>query len=117
IERYYNQAHHDDPDGPFFGRPSPISPHIERVRSFSGQGEVLDLRWPSQFEPLWSIEALTESLRGDNVSSELAVELLSAIERARLDRAATLRQKYLASTHNMTAYARWYRHRGQPRAC
>lgn len=116
IERFYCQAHHDDPDGPFFGRPAPIQPHIERVRSYARDGEVLDLSWKSSFEPLWSIDALVQSLGSDGMNSQLAVELLATIERARIDRLATLREKYLASTHNMTAYARWFRHRdgGRP---
>lgn len=117
IERFYNQSHHEDPDGPFFGRPAPITPRVERVRGFGRQGEVLDLRWQSHFEPLWSIESLTDSLKSDDMSSQLAAELLSAIERARIDRVTTLRQKYLASTHNMTAYARWFRHCDGPRPC
>lgn len=47
LERFYNQTHHDDPDGPFFGRPEPIAPTVTRVRGFGRNGEVLDLRWPS----------------------------------------------------------------------
>jgi pimeloyl-ACP methyl ester carboxylesterase len=43
--------------------------------------------------------------------------VLSAIERVRIDRVSTLREKYLASTHNRTAYARWFRHCDGPRPC
>lgn len=111
IKGFYCQAHHDDPDGPFFGRPAPIAPTVERVRSYARDGEVLDLSWRSEFEPLWSIDALTRALATDGMSSQLAVDLLATIERTRIDRRATLREKYLGSAHNMTAHARWFRHR------
>jgi hypothetical protein len=110
IERFYCQGHHDDPGGPFFGRPAPNQAQIKRVRSHARDGEVLDLRWTSGFEPLWSIEALMRSVGSDSMNSQLALELLATIERARIDRLATLREKYLGSAHNMTAYARWFRH-------
>ena len=32
----------------------PIVPTQRRLRSFGEDGEVLELRWPSEFEPLWS---------------------------------------------------------------
>jgi pimeloyl-ACP methyl ester carboxylesterase len=117
IERFYNQAHHADPDGPFFGRPAPIVPHVKRVRSVGRKGEILDLSWPSTFEPLWSIDALAASIGSDSMNSQLAVDMVATIDRARIDRAASLREKYLASTHNMTAYARWFRHSEGARPC
>ncbi|MGD8862532.1 MAG: hypothetical protein PVI30_21150 [Myxococcales bacterium] len=111
LERFYNQAHHDDPDGPFFGRPEPIAPRVRRVRSFGRAGEVLDLSWPSEFEPLWSVDALADAL-ADGLDSTLAADLVATIDRARIDQKSTLRDKYLRNEPNMTAHARWFRHQG-----
>jgi pimeloyl-ACP methyl ester carboxylesterase len=106
-------------------RPEPIAPQLQRLRGYADGGEILDLSWPSEFEPLWSSRALSEHLAS-----------LSAAERARLavsdsdansgdelslrlgfDQSAPLRDKYLRASANRTARARWFRHGGAPRPC
>lgn len=42
----------DDPDR-LFPRAAPIAPSEHRVRSYGRDGVVVDLRWQTEFEPLW----------------------------------------------------------------
>jgi dienelactone hydrolase len=46
----YDRPEHYAPDAPFFPRPAPIDPQATVVRPLEG-GQVVDLRWPSAFEP------------------------------------------------------------------
>ncbi|MFI5307600.1 MAG: alpha/beta fold hydrolase [Polyangiales bacterium] len=108
IERFYGRPEHFSVDSAFFTRPEPIEPKLHRVRGIGKGGEVLDLRWPSGFEPLWSDVALT-ALVGESLSSTPLG--------ARVDRSGSLRDKYLGARGNRTAAARWFRHHGEPRPC
>jgi len=49
---YDRPEHYTDPST-FFPEPGPIEPRVSRVRSIGGSdpGSVVDLTWPSQFEP------------------------------------------------------------------
>lgn len=98
-----------------------ITPSVSRVRSLNGQGEVLDLRWPSEFSPLWSLDEV--QVRLETLTAEERDELLVSsrpdaaglLREFGIDQSATLREKYLRSKANRTAYARWYRHANGPR--
>jgi hypothetical protein len=98
-----------------------ISPSVTRVRSLNGEGEVLDLRWPSEFEPLWTDRAVQDRL--DSLTSEERDELMVAsqpdasalLREFGIDQTASLRAKYLRSRANRTAHARWFRHANGPR--
>ena len=106
-----------------FPKPGPIAPRVIRVRGFGAGGEVLDLHWPSEFEPLWSNAGLAARL--DGVGSAVdeharLSDLANARELARelgFDRKAELREKYLRLTKNRTARARWFRHNDGLRPC
>jgi dienelactone hydrolase len=50
IARIYDRPEHYLPGSPFFPRAAPIAPELTRVRPLVG-GDVVDLRWPSAFEP------------------------------------------------------------------
>jgi hypothetical protein len=107
--------------GRIFPSPARISPRVTRVRRMGREGEVLDLRWPSDFEPLWSLEAVQERIESASdedrdllrLSSQPDAEAL--LREFGIDQSATLREKYLRSKANGTMYARWFRHGGEPR--
>ena len=73
-------------------RPSASAARLRRRR------RVIELRWRSEFEPLWS-EA-RRARRARRIGSPLP----------RLDRSGSLRDKYFAVRENRTCVARWYRH-------
>ena len=103
IERFYNRPEYfADPDT-FFAPPVPIVPTQRRLRGFGEDGEVLELRWPSAFEPLWAEPALSVAEREFGATPPF-------------DRTRSLRDKYLGVHDNRTAVARWYRHRKPARA-
>jgi hypothetical protein len=105
VERFYNRPEYFAQPETFFVEPPAITPERKRVRAFGAGGEVVDLRWPSEFEPLWS---------------ELAVhqlQLESGIALPRIDRSGSMRDKYLAVSENRTCSARWFRHTSGARAC
>lgn len=79
----------------FFPRAAPISPQVRRARSYGKHGEVLDLRWPSHYEPLWGQPGFMPDLTITG-----------------LDSRGSVRSKYLAEQHNLVAHARWFRHVG-----
>jgi hypothetical protein len=100
-----------------------ITPELRRVRSYADGGEVLDLSWPSEFEPLWSSGALWEHLASLPAAERERLGLPDANSgdelsaRLGFDRSAPLREKYLRAAANRTARARWFRHAGAPRPC
>ncbi len=109
IERFYDRPEYLADPSSFFGRADPIEPEIQRVRGLGRDGEVLELRWPSAFEPLWTDQALGDLLAGDAGGPPRA--------HPPFDRSGSLRDKYLAARANRTAMARWFRHTGPPRPC
>ncbi|HEX4353124.1 MAG TPA: hypothetical protein VHZ95_09425, partial [Polyangiales bacterium] len=125
IASFYNRPEFLTRQNALLPRPSAIAPQTKRVRSIGGGGEVLDLTWPSEFEPLWSERALLEHAQQLTAAERLALGLgdavdanLADITRALgLDRRSSLRDKYLQARANQTAHARWYRHGGAPRPC
>ncbi|HKP63760.1 MAG TPA: hypothetical protein VJV78_43800 [Polyangiales bacterium] len=110
-------------EGRFLPRPERISPTLTRVRRLGSAGEVLDLRWPSEFEPLWSVEGLQSRL--DAMGPEELVgaglparpDATALLRELGIDRRADLREKYLRARGNQTAHARWFRHADGPRPC
>jgi hypothetical protein len=102
--------------GRIFPSPERISPTITPVRNLGRAGEVIDLRWPSTFEPLWKLEAVQARLDALNDEALAQLQLPArpvAEELLRefgIDQVASLREKYLRSVANRTAHARWFRH-------
>lgn len=120
IGSFYDRPEFLSTENTFFPRPSAISPSITRVRGFGAHGEVLDLAWPSEFEPLWSRPALEQHLGGLSEAhrSELGLPPGAAEYAAHsFDRSGELRDKYLRAHENRTARARWFRHAGPARPC
>lgn len=77
----------------FFPRAAPIAPEIRRVRGYGKSGEVLDLRWRSDYEPLWGQPGFMPDIAVENI-----------------DRSGSVRSKYLAEAQNLFGHARWFRH-------
>jgi hypothetical protein len=113
VSRFYDRPEYFLPDSGFFPLPAPIEPEVRRVRTFGREGDVLDLRWPSEFEPLWSDAALA----GLIAESPTALDSLAPGSTQRLDPHRSLREKYLRVVQNRTACARWFRHRQGGRPC
>jgi len=82
----------EDPES-FFTRSAPIAPKIKRVRSYGKNGEVLDLSWQSQYQPLWGQPGF-----------------MPDVTVAGIDSSRSVRAKYLSEQKNLTAHARWFRH-------
>jgi hypothetical protein len=93
---------------------------VHRVGDFTQKGEVLDLSWPSAFEPLWSTQAILPRLLGAHETDGKKVpEQYARIfgKDSKIDRSGVFRDKYLGVTTNRFAYARWFRHLDGPRPC
>lgn len=120
IRSFYDRPQFMSCENELFPRPEPVEPSLTRVRSMGPRGEVLDLRWPSSFEPLWSRGALIEHLCRLSEPELRELGLLPGAQACAaqgFDRSGELRDKYLRARANRTAHARWYRHVGQPRPC
>ena len=125
IASFYNRPEYLTRDNDLLPRPAAIAPSVKHVRSFGDAGEVLDLRWPSAFEPLWSNAALIAHAQqlsaaerasfgiGSGTDASLA-EVMRAIG---MDKSGELREKYLRARANQTAHARWFRHEHGTRPC
>jgi hypothetical protein len=105
IEAFYNRSEYFTQPDTFFPALPAIAPERKRVRRFGEDGELIELRWPSEFEPLWSEPAVQ------------AAQARIGFELPRLDRSGSLRDKYMAVRENRTCVARWYRHTHGARAC
>lgn len=120
IGGFYNRAEFIPRDGPFFAVPRPITPAVRQVRKLGTQGEVVDLSWASEFEPLWSSDALVEhfgswakkELEQANIDPTFTVGDIAALG---VDRTGPLAEKYLRAHANRNGHARWYRHHGERR--
>jgi hypothetical protein len=121
VGSFYNRPEFfDAADSAMFPRPRAISPSVTRVRSFGAHGEVLDLAWASEFEPLWSRAALQQHLLGLPDAEKQALGLVedaAVLAAHSFDRSGELREKYLRAEENRTAHARWFRHAGRARPC
>jgi pimeloyl-ACP methyl ester carboxylesterase len=120
ISSFYDRPEFQSLENELFPRPAAIAPALTRVRSFGSHGEVLDLSWPSEFEPLWSSRALEAHLSGLPEAQKQAIGLLpgaEALAAQGFDRSGELRDKYLRRSENRTGHARWYRHSGPARPC
>ena len=51
VDRFYNDA---ERRAGFFPQPVAIEPELRRLRRLPQGGELIELRWPSAFEPLWN---------------------------------------------------------------
>jgi acetyl esterase/lipase len=107
--------------GRIFPSAPPIVPIVTRARGLGGEGEVLDLQWASEFEPLWSLDAVQERLdRMDPAARDLLTlsarpDAEALLREFGIDQSAGLREKYLRATANRAAHARWFRHAAGPR--
>ena len=123
IAGFYNREQFVPREGPFFAAPPAIEPKVKRVRTLGSRGdagEVIDLSWASEFQPLWSSEALVSHL-----GSKAAHELLRAgidpafqgldLRTLGVDRSGPLAAKYNGVLQNRSGHARWWRHSGAPR--
>jgi pimeloyl-ACP methyl ester carboxylesterase len=123
IESFYARPEFLTRDNALFARPAAIAPEVVHVRDYASDGAVLDLRWPSAFEPLWSNAALVAHLQTLTAAehSRLALPTYNdghALARSLgIDQSAELRAKYLRAHANQTARARWFKHAGDPRPC
>jgi pimeloyl-ACP methyl ester carboxylesterase len=102
-----------------FPVPAPIDPSVRKVGVFADGGEVLDLSWPSEFEPIWSTEAVAEKVLARLEPGAEIPEVFARVfgSRSQIDQRGELRDKYLGVENNRTAYARWFRHQQGPRPC
>jgi len=120
IGSFYGRPEFLSVENELLPRPRAISPKVTRVRAFGTHGDVFDLAWASEFEPLWSSRALTEHLSGLPDDQKQALGLLPGAEALAangFDRVGELREKYLRASENRTAHARWFRHSGPARPC
>lgn len=104
-------------------QPAAVQPEFTRVRSFGARGEVIDLRWPSAFEPLWTPAAVHAHLAALSGEERAALgcptpdEAVEFVRRLGYDQSGELRDKYLRRVANRSAHARWFKHSGAPRPC
>ena len=120
IGAFYDRPEFLTREGPFFGVPRPITPATKRVRKLGTQGEVLDLSWASEFEPIWSADALVEhfgswakrELEQAGLDASFSVDDIAALG---VDRSGPLSAKYHRVHANRNGHARWWRHTGEPR--
>jgi dienelactone hydrolase len=121
IAAFYNREEHLAPGSAFLPAPLPIAPTATHVRTIRNEGMVLDLTWQSDFEPLWSTEALVsllgswapEQLERAGIEPTFGADDVAAL---RVDTNGALIDKYKRVEPNLIAHARWYRHLdGAPR--
>lgn len=108
-------------DSAFFQRPAAVTPAVTRLQPTSGaRGELLELRWQSEFEPLWTLEgaaarieqgALEQAAQPPASQDALRAGLQAIAERT----PSGFRTRYLDHTDNLQVVARHYRHRGDRR--
>lgn len=122
IRSFYGREEFMTRENELLPRPGRIEPSVKRVKKLGHEGEVLDLRWPSEFEPMWTQESLGARLAqlSPEVRREIGVQGTTAADvlaELRIDKRGQLRDKYLAVQGNRFAYARWFRHARGPRPC
>lgn len=115
IGAFYNRPEFISREAPFFAEPRAITPAKRFVRKLGREGEVVDLSWASEFEPLWSTEKLVahfgswakKELELAGVEPGFSVDDIAALG---VDRSGQLVDKYLRAHKNRNGHARWYRH-------
>lgn len=123
MRAFYDTQEALEREGRFFPRPSLPVAQRRRVRSLARGGELIDLRWESAFEPLWSVPELQTRLERwpdtelRALGLSIPIDAEAELEKLGIDRSAGLRDKYLRVRNNRVAHARWFRHAGEPRAC
>jgi hypothetical protein len=116
IAGFYNRPEVLRSRAALYPAPAAIRPEVTRVRSLGKLGEVLDLRWPSEFEPLWSRRALISHFGSwSNTQLEEAGLDERWIDTLTFDRKAELPEKYFRARANRHGHARWFRHHQGPR--
>jgi hypothetical protein len=112
IAAFYGRPEFLQPESTFFPRPLPIDPILEPRRRLGETGEVLDLTWPSEFEPLWTREVVERyaSLWPPHREGERPFDYQSHVRELGMDRSGELVDKYQRARRNRTCHARWYRH-------
>jgi hypothetical protein len=117
IAAFYNREEYLAPGSSFFPAPAPIAPNVTHVRTIRNQGMVVDLTWQSDFEPLWSTDALVsllgswapEQLERAGIEPSFSAGDVSTLG---VDTNGALIDKYMRVETNRIAHARWYRHLG-----
>lgn len=115
IASFYNRAQFIAEPETFFPAAEAIEPRLSKVRKLR-DGEVVDLTWPSAFEPMWSREALRSHF-GALSASQLEQAGLSAetVDQLGFDQKRELGDKYFSARANRHGHARWFRHASGPR--
>jgi hypothetical protein len=119
IATFYGRPEFLLPESGFFAKPRPIAPSLARCRKLNGAGEVLDLTWPSEFEPLWTrgaVEGYLSTLPPPPEGGR-PFNYESDVRELRMDRSGELIDKYFRARRNRTCHARWFRHYLPGRPC
>ena len=120
IASFYGRPEFLTTENALLPRPAAIHPQSNRARSYGQQGEVIDLRWPSLFEPLWSRAAVQAHVAGLPDAEQRTLGFTPGavdLDQFGIDRNSDLRDKYMRARANQTAQARWFRHKDGPRPC
>jgi hypothetical protein len=110
---FYDRPEHYGARSPFFTRAESIAPRQRAVRRYRRNGHVIDLSWPSNFEPMWSAAAFEE------LAAHAPAPLRKSIDTfQRSERRLGIGASYSAADPlNLTMRARWFRHDDGPRPC
>lgn len=118
---FYDRPEHFELRSPFFSRLTEPQAALRVVRPYGRDGDVIDVSWPSCFEPLWSSAAIdAQLLRMRVMLQDQAFRDLSGCFQtlSECERRLGIKARYDASPReNMTMRARWFKHRGGPRPC
>lgn len=121
IAAFYDRPEFIDPAGPFFTRLPSLEPEQRRVRRYGKDGAIVDLRWRSGFQPLWTQAAaearFVELFQPDSpLSTTERAQLVQAVDMAfSNDSSAGMGGRYPQIDPNSTMHARWFRHDDGPR--
>jgi hypothetical protein len=119
ISTFYGRPEFLLPESPFFAAPRAIDPIRTRRRALGSAGEVLDLTWPSEFEPLWTRSAVEGyiSTLPPPPDGGRPFHYESDVHELRMDRSGELVDKYYRAQRNRTCHARWFRHNQPGHPC
>lgn len=108
MEAVYGNLSWLDEGSGFFAPPSDTTPQVNRLRTLRDGGDLLELRWSSPFEPLWSTELATARIAAAGTAS--SADIPAALRRSEQERGG-FRERYLGHSDNRQVVARHYRHR------